>query len=81
MSDAPPTACSRLQEADQAYHDLMRGQAVRSLTDENGENLSFTQANKDQLLIYIRQLQAQCPAYTALALGGALFRRPARFVF
>ena len=63
------TACSRLMEADQAYHDLMRGAAIRSITDENGENQSYTQANRDSLLQYIRLLSPQCPTYVPTALG------------
>lgn len=82
MSDnISSTPCSRLMEADQAYHDLMRGGAVRSITDENGETLSFTQANAGNLLNYIRQLQPLCTAYTATAMGAAAGRPPIGFFF
>ena len=76
------TACQRLQQADQAYHDLMLGAKVRSITDENGESLSYTQANADALLTYIRQLAPQCPYYTPTALGSTGgIRKPLRFIF
>lgn len=75
------TACQRLQEADQAYHDLMRGVKVRSVNDENGESISFTQANADALLNYIRQLSPLCPDYIPTALGASQVRRPLRFMF
>ncbi len=83
----PATACTRLMEADQAYHDLMRGAAVRSIVDENGESMSFTQGNRENLLGYIKTLAPQCPAYTPTALGGDLTGadlrgvEPMRFVF
>lgn len=76
-----PTYCQRLQEADQAYHDLLRGAMARSVTDENGEAIAFTQANADALLNYIRQLAPLCPDYTPTALGVVAFRQPLRFVF
>lgn len=75
-----PTACQRLMEADQAYHDLMHGGLVRSVTDENGENVQFTMTNKAQLLAYIQQLQTLCPEYSATSLIGAS-RPPFRFLF
>lgn len=75
------TACQRLQEADQAYHDLMRGGKVRSVQDENGESVAYTQANAEALLQYIRLLAPQCPSYLPTALGPTGFRPPMRFVF
>lgn len=81
MAAIPLTACGALQEADQAYHDLLRGAAVRSITDENGENMSFTQADKNLLLQHIRVLQSQCTDYIAVALGPNPFRPPMRFTF
>lgn len=75
------TACQRLQEADQAYHDLMRGALARSVSDENGESIAFTQANMDALLSYIRLLAPLCPDYVPTALGLVSYRPPLRFVF
>jgi hypothetical protein len=42
MGETTSTACQRLQEADQAYHDLMRGGMARVVTDENGEQISYS---------------------------------------
>lgn len=83
MSDSSSlsTACQRLQQADQAYHDLIRGAKVRSVSDENGENVAYTQADKDALLNYIRTLALQCPTYVPTALGQTSYRPPMRFVF
>lgn len=75
------TACQRLMQADQAYNDLMTGALVRSVTDENGENLQYTATNKAQLLAYIQMLQTQCPQYVAVSLGVQPFRPPMRFLF
>ena len=75
-----PTACARLQEADLAYHALMRGQVARSVTDGSGESVQFTQANADKLLAYIRELQAQCTDYIAVSVGNG-YRKPIRFFF
>ena len=81
MSETTSTACQRLQQADQAYHDLMRGSKVRSVQDENGESVAYTQANADALLNYIRTLALQCPSYVPTALGQTSYRPPMRFVF
>ncbi|MBQ4836049.1 gpW family protein [Pseudoalteromonas luteoviolacea] len=49
---------NHLAEAEQAYHDLLTGQAVVSFT-RNGRESRFTPANKDDLLRYITDLRAQ----------------------
>ena len=81
MSGTITTACQRLMQADQAYNDLMTGAQVRSVTDENGENLQYTATNKAQLLAYIQILQPQCPSYVALSLSANPNRPPMRFFF
>lgn len=82
MSDTfSTTACQRLQEADQAFHDLITGAKARSITDENGESIAYTQATANDLLSYIRQLAPLCPAYTPTALGLDAVRKPLRFFF
>lgn len=81
MSDVVSTPCQRLQEADQAYHDLMMGGKVRSVQDENGESVSYTQANAQALLDYIRLLAPMCPTYLPTALGPSGIRKPLRFMF
>ena len=75
------TACQRLQEADQAYHDLCRGALARSLTDEGGESIQYTAARRADLLAYIQQLQPQCPDYVATSLSATPNRPPLRFLF
>lgn len=59
----------------------MRGGKVRSVSDENGEQISYTQANQAALLSYIRLLAPQCPSYLPSALGVNGYRPPLRFVF
>lgn len=75
------TACQRLQQADQAYHDLCTGALVRSITDENGESIAYTATNKAGLLAYIQQLAPQCTDYVPTALGVNNYRPPFRFMF
>ena len=77
----PITACDRLREADQAYHDLVMGHTVRSITDENGETISFTQGNRDSLLSYIQRLSVLCPSYVPTAMASAQAAGPMRFLF
>lgn len=81
MPDPTLTACQRLMQADQAYHDLMTGALARSVTDENGENLQYTATNKAQLFAYIQALQPLCPAYLAISLSLNPYRPPVRFLF
>lgn len=64
-----PTACQRLMEADAAYHSLSIGGGVRAVTDENGERIEYTMANRANLLAYIRTLAPQCPTYQPTALN------------
>lgn len=48
-----------LQDARSAYHRLMMGESVRSFTDQNGEQISYTSANAASLAAYIRGLEDQ----------------------
>jgi hypothetical protein len=48
-----------LQEAEEAYHQLMTGGSVRVFVDQNAERLEYTAANKQNLFNYITQLRAQ----------------------
>lgn len=78
----PMSVCERLRQADEAYNELLRGGQVKSITDENGENIQYTGARTADLLAYIRVLQSQCVTYKAMALGGDTGpRAPFRFVF
>jgi hypothetical protein len=80
MGETISTACQRLQEADQAYHDLMRGGMARSVTDENGEQISYTQADAAALLAYIKMLAPLCPTYIPTATVSTQ-PKPMRFIF
>lgn len=60
MAISDVTCKQYLAEARAAYHGLMIGRNVMLVTDQNGERVQFTQANKTDLLTYIRQLEAQC---------------------
>ncbi|MCQ4311702.1 gpW family protein [Pseudomonas stutzeri] len=55
---------TQLQEAEQAYHNLMVGQSVAEFRDQNGELVRYTPANATRLLAYITSLKMQlggCP--------------------
>lgn len=78
MPDLDP--CALLRQADQAWFDLNTGATVRSVTDQNGERVEFSTQNRAGLLAYMLNLQALCPTYNALALGGCR-SRPLRFFF
>jgi hypothetical protein len=79
MGETVSTACQRLQEADQAYHDLMRGGALARVQDENGEAVAYTKADAAALLSYIRMLAPQCPSYMPTAMQTQ--PPPMRFIF
>jgi len=66
-----------LAEARAAYHQLMTGQAVVEIKDQNGESVRFTSARRADLYAYIQELQALlCPAPV-----GARSHRPMGFIF
>lgn len=48
-----------LAQAQQAYHNVMIGGSVREFTDQNGERIVYSSANRASLLAYINQLRAQ----------------------
>lgn len=77
----PPDACALLMEADAAWHALNTGASVRAVTDQNGERLEFSTANRAGLLAYIKQLAPLCTAYQPLALGVSGLSRPVKFLF
>jgi hypothetical protein len=79
MGETISTACQRLQEADQAYHDLMRGGMIRAVTDENGEQIAYSQTDMAALLAYIKMLAPQCPSYIPTAMS--VQPKPMRFIF
>lgn len=53
---------ARLDEAKQAYHDLMTGTKARVIVDQNGEKVEFVAANRQALYAYIQELErVLCP--------------------
>jgi predicted house-cleaning NTP pyrophosphatase (Maf/HAM1 superfamily) len=63
---------TQLEQARGAYHNLLTGQAVVSIT-RDGKSVSFSQASKKDLAAYIASLESQ-------AGGAGRRRRPARFI-
>lgn len=53
-----------LTQAQSAYHALMTGTSAREVVDQNGERVTFTPANKANLLQYIRRLEDQLAGKT-----------------
>lgn len=53
------TLQDQLTSAQDAYHKLMTGKAVRVAVDQNGERIEYTTANADRLRAYIRDLELQ----------------------
>ncbi len=49
----------QLDDARDAYHKLMLGQALVEITDQNGERVRFAQANRNNLYRYIQEMEAQ----------------------
>lgn len=53
------TLQDRLNEAEQALHDLAIGKSVAELRDSNGETVRYTVANRGALNAYIADLRRQ----------------------
>lgn len=54
---------ARLDEAKQAYHDLVTGVKARVIVDQNGEKVEFTAPNRQALYSYIQELERiLCPS-------------------
>jgi hypothetical protein len=54
---------ARLDEARIAYHELLTGVKPRVVVDQNGERVEFSATNRQQLYLYIKELEAiLCPA-------------------
>lgn len=77
-----PIAChpikQRLDEAKDAYHDLMTGRAVRVLVDQNGERVEYQASNRNQLALYIQQLEDELSKCVG---GDVSTSGPLRFFF
>jgi len=48
----------RLADAKDRYHELLTGQSVRVLVDQNGERMEYTAANREKLAQYIQEMEA-----------------------
>lgn len=53
------TLQERLDEAEQAYHDLCIGKGVVELRDSNGETARYNVASLPRLTAYIAQLKSE----------------------
>lgn len=61
----------RLADAKARQHELLTGQSVRVLVDQNGERIEYTAANREKLALYIQELEAAVNGKT-LGNGGPL---------
>lgn len=69
---------TRLNNARQAYDDLMTGRAVNRFVDQNGEQVQYTRVNASALLGYITRLESEL----AVCQGTQTAHRgPLRFTF
>lgn len=77
-----PVVClpikQKLEEAEEAYHDLMTGRSVRVLVDQNGERIEYQSSNRNQLALYIQQLREDLAKCTG---GRSSSSGPLRFLF
>lgn len=53
------TTAERLEEAQEALHQLLTGTAAVSVTDQNGERVIYQPANRAALERYVADLTAQ----------------------
>lgn len=56
------TTQQALNEARQAYHNLLTGQAVAEFRDQNGEMVRYTQMSRAALADYVNQLERKLAA-------------------
>lgn len=72
MTCSPDTIAllkQRLEQAEQAYHDLMTGQMARVIVDQNGERIEYTAANAYRLSTYIAELKRRISACSGIRTG------------
>lgn len=53
------TIAEKLAQAEEAYHQLMMGQTVVEVVDQNGERVKYAQASASRLAMYIATLKNQ----------------------
>lgn len=68
----------KLNDALTAYHQLMTGQQVRVILDQNGERVEFTASSRSNLYSYIISLQSILGVPRMTVASPA---RPAQFIF
>lgn len=73
LTDAQKTAItSQLNDAQTAYHNLITGQNVAQVRDQNGETITYSVTKIPELAAYIAGLQAMLGQQTSR------YRRPLR---
>lgn len=70
------TTAQKLVAAEQAYHEIMTGEAVSRFVDQNGESISYSKVNIGKLEAYIARLKAEIANP-----DGVPYRGPLRFTF
>lgn len=70
------TTAQKLVAAEQAYHEIMTGEAVSRFVDQNGESVSYSKVNIGKLEAYIAKLKAEIANPDGIAIRG-----PLRFTF
>lgn len=68
-----------ITDAREAYHSLVTGRAARVVLDQNGERVEFVSANRQQLYLYIQDLERQYEAVVGVTT--TTVTGPAGFVF
>lgn len=63
------TLTERLEEARTALHDLRIGKSVVRFRDANGEEVTYTRANRDDLKAYIKELEDELAGVAACPRG------------
>jgi hypothetical protein len=71
---ATMTTQQKLDEAEEAYHNLMTGTQAKVVVDQNGERVEFTASNASRLFAYIQSLKK-------LLNPASHITGPARFLF
>jgi len=80
MAETCPEIYTRLLSARAALDGLMKGGAVRAITDTDGSRIEYTSANPGRLISYVALLEAQYAA----CIGGTsppVVTRPVQFFF
>lgn len=75
----------QLDEATDAYHQLMTGGSVRVYVDQNAERIEYSASNKQNLWNYIISLRSMIclidPSDPVCSCGLGVAQGPARFIY